>query len=315
MAFPFPRGFDITDVAAAAFPKAEFKGIAFPFADISIKGAIRYAQHDFPHSPGAEIEKQGRKPYVITLTCPFHHLPGSQLDKQYPELYPTRLRQLRELFEKEITDGLVVPTIGTIPAVATSWTQTFNAQVATGETVNFEFIEDQDGSNAFNDQTLDYGITQLAELNDELLAAAARKDAMSARAQSVFQDISDKVTAVMAVAGQADAMSRLVEGKIQAVVNLCAFADGQLEDLQNPSNHLVLDALKDLWAASVSLAANVVETRKQLLTYRVPRLMGVNQIAASIYGSTDRSVEILQLNSFEDALAIPAGTLVVYPSP
>lgn len=313
MAFAFPRGFDIEQTAASAFAKASFNDVAFPISNISVRGAIRVAQHEFPHSPGAEVEKMGRKPYVIGFTCPFHYLPGSELDKQYPELYPTKLRTLREFFEKELTGNLVIPTIGTIPAVATTWTQTFNAQVSSGEQVELEFIEDQDATKSFDDQTLDYGVTKMVEANDQLLAAAAL--AQSKQLISLTQAINDAVTAVQSVAGMADAMSAVVKGKIEAVKDLCAVADSTSDDLQHPANHGILEALKQVWLAAVKLADNITQTQKQLLIYTTPRLMAVNEIAMAKYGSSARSVEIMQLNNFVDALAIPPATAVVYAVP
>lgn len=305
MTFGFPQGFDIDQVPATAFAKAAFDSIEFAYIDVSIRGGTRYAVHEFPHSPGAEIEKMGRRPYTIVFACTFHRIPKSELDRQYPDLYPTRLRQLRERFEKELTADLVVPNLGTIKATATSWNQTFNSNVPTGEQVTLEFIEDQD-LGAFTDETSDYSPARMAEANDGLQALA---DFKRAKAQSVFQDINDAVTAVQGVFGQADAYSNLVAGKIAAVSQLCAFADGQLEELQNPENHLVLDALKDLWLATVKLGQNVTQTRAQLLSYNVPKVMSLNQIASTLGNSAEK---LLELNSFDDALAVPAGTVVIY---
>lgn len=313
MTFAFQRGFDISGAPSAAFAKASFNDIAFPISNISVRGAIRVAQHEFPHSPGAEVEKMGRKPYVIGFMCPFHYLPGSELDKQYPELYPTKLRNLREFFEKELTGSLVIPTIGTIPAVATNWTQTFDAKVSSGEEVALEFLEDQDATKSFDDQTLDYGVSKMVEANDQLLAAAALLK--SKQLQSITQTINDAVTAVQSVAGMKDAMSAVVKGKIEAVKDLCAAADAFSDDLQNPANHAILNALKEVWLAAVKLADNISQTQKQLLLYTTPRMMAVNEIAMAKYGSSARSVEIMQLNNFVDALAIPPATPVVYAWP
>jgi prophage DNA circulation protein len=254
----------------------------------------------------------GRRPYVFTFSCDFHDVPGSALARAYPNLYPGNLRLLREKFEKEITEDLVVPTIGTVAAVATSWSQSFSARFSSGESVTLEFIEDQDATKKGDSVELDSGIAAMADANESLLAAAALADALKPTTQSVFQDINDAITKVQAVFGQADAYSRLVEGKIQAVVNLCAFADSQLEDLQDPVNHLVLSALKDLWLASQELAENFIETRQQLREYRVPKRMSVQQVASTLFGTTERTMELLQLNAFEDALSIPPGTVVVY---
>jgi len=309
MTFGFPQGFDVEKTAANAFAKAAFDGIEFAYIDVAVKGGTRFAVHEFPHSPGAEIEKMGRRPYIVIFTCTFHRIPGSELDKQYPELYPTRLRQLRERFEKELTAELVVPTIGTIKATCTSWNQTFNSNSPTGEAVQLEFIEDQDSDKAFDDQSTDYGAAKMAEANDSLLAAAALADFKKATTQSIFQDINDAVTAVQGALALGDAYNQMVVGKINAVINLCNYADGQVEEMQHPENHAVLDALKDLWLNSKQLAMNVAEKRSTLLSYNVPKVLTLSQVASNLSVTVE---SLLQLNAFDDSLAIPAGTVVIY---
>lgn len=319
MTFSFPAGYDVEKTAANAFAKASFGGgvpgpgaVEFAYSELTVKGGIRHALHEFPHSPGAEVEKMGRKAYVITFTCTFHRVPGSELDKQYPELYPTRLRQLREMFEKEITAELVVPTIGTIKAVATSWTQTKRAQETTGEEVSLEFVEDQDTTRAFDDQTSDYGMSKMAEANDALLAAAALADFKKQNAIGFFQQLNDAITAVQGFFGQADAMSRLVEGKIRALDQLISWGDAQVDELQNPTNYLVVNALHDLWGSVRAMQENIVEAREEIRLYKVPRKMSVNQISTAIYGSSERGFELMQLNDFKDTLEVQAGTDVRY---
>lgn len=302
----------MSGLASDAFPKAAFDGVEFSYSTVSVKGGIRHAIHEFPHSPGGEIEKMGRRPYVITFTAQMHDVPGSNMEKEYPDAYPTNLRRLREKFEKELTGDCVVPTVGTIKAVATSWTQTFEAHVGSGETFSLEFIEDQDAATLAASVDELGGAVAMFEASDELFAQQELAKLKLAATAGLFQKINDAVTAVQGVIGQADAYSRLVEGKIQAVVNLCAFADSTLAELQDPSNHLVVTALKDLWLASTQLAENVIESRVAIREWVTPKIMTVGQIASNRYGSTERTVDILQLNAFDDAFAIPAGTVVRY---
>lgn len=309
MTFGFPQGFDIDQVPATAFAKASFDGIEFAYIDVRVNGATRTAIHEFPHTPGGEIEKMGRKPYTVAFQCTFHRIPKSELDRQYPDLYPTRLRQLRERFEKEITAELVVPTIGTIKATCTSWVQSFNASVPTGEQVTIEFIEDQDSVSAFDDQSSDYAAARMDQNNDALLAAAALADFKKGTTQSIFQDINDAVTAVQGALALGDAYNQMVVGKINGVINLCAYADGQLEEMQHPENHLVLEALKELWLSTKQLGENILQKRATLLHWNTPKPMNLNQIASTLHTTVE---DLLQLNSFEDSLAIPAGTVIVY---
>lgn len=297
---------------ADAFPKAAFDGIEFFYSEVSVKGGARHALHEFPHAAGAEIEKMGRKPYTITFHAQMHDVPDSDLAREYPDLYPTRLRQLRERFEVELTSDLVVPTVGTIKAMAINWTQRFDAKTPSGESFDLEFIEDQESA-TLTDVVVELGGTPaILEANDTAQALAAIADFKKQATLGFFQQLNDLVTAFEGIAGQADAFSNLVAGKLEGIANLISTADSTLEELQNPVNHQVVNALKDLWLAARETADNIIETRQSVRQYTVPRVMAIGQVAAEIYGDAQRGVEILQLNAIDDAFAIPAGTVLRY---
>jgi prophage DNA circulation protein len=297
---------------ADAFPRAAFDAVEFPYSEVTVKGASRHAIHEYPHTAGGEPEKMGRRPYMISFRGVFHDVPGSDMWRDYPRLYPDRLRQLRDKFDKELTADLVVPTVGTIKAFATSWAQKFDVRVSSGETFDLEFLEDQQSATLV-DFALEYAsMTVIRETNDSLQIAAALADFNKVATVGLFQKINDAVTAVQAVSGQADAYARVVEGKIQAVVNLCAYADAALEEMQDPVNHLILNALKDLWLASKELAENIVDTRQDIREYRLPKVMSIGEVSNTLFGTTERGWDILQMNAIEDAFAIPAGTLLKF---
>ena len=45
-------------------------------------------------------------------------------------------------------------------------------------------------------------------------------------------------------------------------------------------------------------------------SFFVPRTMTVSEVSIAIYDDTTHALELLQLNAFDDALAIPPGTIV-----
>jgi prophage DNA circulation protein len=296
-----------------AFPRASFDGVEFPYSEVSVKGGIRYSIHEFPHANGGEPEKMGRKPYVITFKTTMQSILGSDLEREYPDAYPTGMRLLREKFEIQLSAALVVPTIGKIRAVATDWIQRFDAKAPSGESFDIEFLEDQESIFLTSGASgLASSAAAAAEINDELAAAAALAEFKKEQTLSVFQQINDAVTAVQGAVAMGDAFARVVEGKIRAVVSLCAFADSSLEELQNPQNHLVIAALKDLWLAHVELADNVIETTQTIREWTVPTKMAIGAVSSRLYGTSERGGEILQLNGVDDAFAIPAGTVLRY---
>ncbi len=120
------------------FPKAEFDGLVFAYSEMTVKGGIRFAPHEFPHVPGAEIEKMGRKAYAIGVRAMFHDIPGSDLAREYPDAYPNGLRTMREKFEVQLSGDLVVPSLGKIRVVAHEWTQKFDVRAPTGDVYGTE---------------------------------------------------------------------------------------------------------------------------------------------------------------------------------
>lgn len=303
--------------ASASFPKASFDGIEFPYEDIQLRGGLRHTIHEFAHVPAGELEKMGRRPYVISFKALFHDIPGpvgfpTIIEREYPDLYPKRLNELRAKFDKETTADLVIPNVGKIKACAVIWNQRFDARTPSGESLDLEFVEDQEVDD-FVKNEIDQG-TSIAvfEANTTAQALAALADFKKEETLSVFEQIGDAVEAFQAALEVSDIFSSVIAGKLEGIANLCSYADSQVQEMQNPQNHLVVNALKDLWLAAQQLGQDVAETRRTIRVYNVPKLMAVGQIASTLYGDSSRGVDILQLNAFEDALAIPAGTPVRY---
>lgn len=293
---------------AETFQKASFNGIPFPIVRVSVRGGLRHYLHEFPHSPGAEVEKMGRKAYAITMTAFFHSLPNSRLDEEYPNLYPEKLFSLQKACEDERTGPLVIPNIGTMQAVAIDWRRTFDFSSAlSGEAVEFEFVEDQDRDLIFENAELGRG--SLEKKNYQLQALVGGIHPVDP--PSIFQAINDAVTAVLAVQGVGDAMLKVLEAKLLEVANLCQTAD-RIVELQPPENFALLNAMKEVWLAANDLAEDLLVRGSPIETYTVRRMMSVSQAAAQIFGSSEKAIELLQMNPIEDAFAIPEGTVLRY---
>lgn len=286
------------------FQKASFDGNAFPVSKISVKGASRKHVHEFPHSPGGEIEKMGRKLYEIRLTAHFHQIAHSFLDEQYPNLYPKTLSTLRGLFEEEKTASLIVPNIGTIQAYCTDWDQTFDfTRAMSGEETEFVFLEDQD-----RDQLLDLSDFGTG-LEEKMYTLVGFLGTTFPKPPSIFQQLNDLVTALGAIQGVTDVALKLIEAKLLAIANICQQID-QLDEMQVAESFKVLQAMKEVWMAAISMASDIEQRRSPIQTYTVPRLMSAAQVSMNIFGTAERAMEILNLNPIDDAFAIPAGTVV-----
>lgn len=278
-------------------PRASFQGLEFPIETQRVRGGARIYMHEFPHTPAGALEKLGRKPYEIEMVANFQ-----TTFRKWPGLWPKRLADLRDLFEAEASDWLVIPTIGKMWCQCIDWDQDWTAKVLSGEKANFKFIEDQ------QDQ---FAVQELVKVTiDSLPAQGQRMKELAATLPSkpsIFDQVLDAVNGVMGVIDQANAYGGVVEGKILALSALCKEADQRIE-LQSAVNHQILDALHDLWASANTLLTDTQRTGGKLVHFRVPALMSVADVAQLVYKDTSRAVEILTLNPIDDAFAIPRGT-------
>jgi len=51
--------------------KTAFDGIEFPIESIKVKGGLRFHVHEYPHVPGGDAEKLGRRLYEIEIVGNF----------------------------------------------------------------------------------------------------------------------------------------------------------------------------------------------------------------------------------------------------
>lgn len=280
-------------------PRASFQALEFPVVSVRVRGGIRDHLHEFPHLPAAANEKLGRKPYEIEMVADFQ-----TTFAKWPGLWPKRLADLRDLFEAEASDWLMIPSIGKMWCYCRDWDQDMDAKVLSGERATFKFIEDS------QDQ---FAVQDLVKVNVQSLPSNGERFKLLASAlspkPSIFDDVLDAVNSVMAVFDQANAYGGLVESKILALSALCNEADQRIE-LQDASNHQILDALRDLWSSANTLLTDTQQTGGKLVPFRVPTTMSVADVAVLVYKDASRAVEILNLNPIDDAFAIPAGTLL-----
>jgi prophage DNA circulation protein len=278
-------------------PRCSFGGLDFPVKSIRIRGGLRDHVHEYPHTPGGAPEKLGRKLYEIEVDSSFH-----TTYRAWPGLWPEKLASLRKLFEAETTDSLVIPSIGTIQAYCTSWDQEMTARMLSGEEAQFRFREDQNAA---------FLVENLVQVSVQSLKAAGDQFALEIEEVDprvgLFDAILDAVNVGFGIIDTANALLGVVEAKLLMIVELCKEADQRVELFQNPGNASILEALKAIWQAASELRDNILKKNSPLTTFVVPAVMPVTEISTLIYGSTDRAMEILQLNPIENAFEVPRG--------
>lgn len=140
-----PWRFAFYDAEPSTHRRAEFGGFAFPAEQVTVTGGV--PTHEFPNgarSLGEVITeptpKPKRRPYFVTMRATFKaRIEG------YQNLYPETHNALRATFECGGTHNLVVPSLGTLRAFATSWTF---VDLPDGHAIDVTFCEDMEAKPA-----------------------------------------------------------------------------------------------------------------------------------------------------------------------
>lgn len=277
-----------------------FAGIKFPYKEYSVKGAYRKHVHEYPHVAGGAPEKLGRSLYEVTVSVDFR---AGLTSKKYPQLI-TDLGVLRALWEDGTTAELHIPHIGTVKMFADDWTERVKNTDRSNVTGEIKFLEDQES--AF--LVLETIQIRTADFND----AAFALQGMPKSEESLWSKINNAITSVLAIRDQAQLYGSLFAAKIDGLTSLLRQADETLDELNDPANSELLDALHRLWDATLSLKNDLQEQDDYLREFTVPVAMTVGQAAAAIYGDSSRGGELMQLNILADPLNLPPGTVLRY---
>lgn len=288
--------------AYAELRDASFEGIRFPWKTYEVKGGIRDHVHEYSHQAGGDPEKLGRKLYEVGFS-PIVHV--GLIPREYQDFFPSKLRELRVMFDAQKTGKLVIPHIGEIQAYAVTWSEKADSKSISGVDVEWLFREDASAS---------FG--QKLVVDTKKLAATTRDwtietDVIKPR-PNIFDKISDAALAVLSIKDQLDLYGSLVAAKIEGLVSLIQEADSQVDALKDPDNFGALASLQRLLASTVELANDIADRGQGLQLFTVLFTSSITQVAVSLYGDSSKAAEIMQLNTLDNPLAIPAGTKLVY---
>jgi prophage DNA circulation protein len=281
-----------------------FDGIRFPILSVRVRGGMRNHEHVYPHSPGAAVEKLGRDLYQIEITPCFQ---ANMIPDAYAGLWPGQLANLRNIFESGKTADLILPTIGKVRAMCTSWEQEFTpAKSISGESVQWKFIEDQESARLL-DSTFKKSLgmkTALAKFEVEGLKLNPKP--------SLWDQISQAVDSVLSYKGQIELYSNLVESKLVSAISMLSETTNQVNALSDPRNALGLVALIELWNETLKFYKDQQSTGAVFHYKRTNRDMDIGQVSIWLYGDSTHTSDLLQVNAFTDPYAIPSGTNIRY---
>lgn len=285
--------------------RASYGGIEFPWTEMTIKGSLRHHLHEYIKRPGGEVETLARRAYNITMRCEF-----LEVFQGYIDLYPSRLSALISLCEQGFAQDLFIPPMGRSMRVkAIEWPRTISAAKRSGEQVDFTFLEDS--TEAFT--VLNLVGARVASLWPKAAVLQVEINKLgNLEAKSWLEKILDAIEEFLTAFDLATAEVEYVTARIDVVLGrLNRLA--QLPVMALATSASANTAMVGLWALAVQIRNAQLVVARPLLGWRTNRpFMSVVDISMSLFGSPSRSVEILRLNDFDDALLIPVGTPIRY---
>jgi hypothetical protein len=309
---------------------AQFGNIRFPIESLSIDGQQRHALHEFPHTPGSQLEKLGRKAYTFNVTPIFDETVKVYDRINGMPLYPDALTYLQIAYEEERTEQFIIPTMGTVNAFITTFRRSIVNGLRSGEKVEMSLVEDM-----VDEFSLTLPLSKVnASLTEKLatvlafaypgeaalpaadLAAIKAKESATAKDErGLFAKLEGAVNDLFALQDQGELYLMRVESKVAKVTSYLSEIDRRVDRLQNPQNWPLVEAIKDLWASSVQVARTVAKADRSPGVFTTPQIMTIQEASIAVFGTTERSFELLQMNAIEDASAIPKGFDVRYVRP
>lgn len=283
--------------------KCSFAGIRFPIHSVRVTGGGRSHVHEYPHSPGGAPEKLGRKLYEFEVVPCFE---ADLIPTEYAGLWPNKLNSLQNIFDKQSTEDLILPTIGKVRAFAETWSREYNpSRSMSGEAVSWKFLEDSEESRLITTAIVS-ARSLPAKLDAFVLAGNGFKK------PSLWDQIVAAVEKVLAYRDQFELYSNLIEASLLSILGMLREIDQAYDELKDPRNLAAAIALRELWTECRLFYADQKQLGLVTKHKRTKKLMDIGELSIWLYGESSKASELLSLNSFEDPFAIPAGFNVRY---
>lgn len=304
---------------------ASLGGVELPIVRRRISGGWDGAKKELPHVNGAEFEPTGLRADGISIEVPLFE---GMFSEEGSPLYPDRYEELISVLKDDTRKGRlewVDPVWGLMDVQVYSWEIDETSEERDGARVSIRmgqvgFSTDEPdlqlsvlaqsdrGSAATNAEELDDALADAGITEADIAlawedAGVGLQDGESASFAETFDTYVERIDAGEIRANEAEAIVAQPQARIRAVMSL--------EAARTSSAWRVQDRSMRLLAAVVEMAERELGTEERLVTWTVPALTTVYEIAARRYGDLGRVSEILQRNGIMRPLYIPAGTVLV----
>lgn len=287
----------------AKVPLCTFNGLPVPIVDLAIRGEQQIEIHRYRFLAGGRLEIHKRNLWSFHIKSTFQAKHRSSLG--HP-MFPDVLNGLRGFYQNSQIGTLLIPHIGNILVIIKDWDEKISGSVIGGADLDITFLEH--GTHSFGGT----GANPTNALDYKNKVAAVKEAAKAIPKKNILAQIFAAADKIIGFRDQIFLNYELMAAGVESLTMLIREADRTLEFLNDPENYQLVVALIDLWTAATDLVtspeAKIVKPRVYIVDVR----MSVMEVAQRIYGDNNRARDLLELNQFEDAMRIPAGTKVLY---
>lgn len=287
----------------AQIVRAAYEGREFPCLEWTDTNAHSFTEHKAWRVNGADVEQTGREP----LKCSAKIALLTSIQGWPDDLFPRLHDELDDLFRSTPQGRLTHPYYGEVRVQVASWKRSFDPAVQQGVVLDVEFVETNASAyRSFANFEPEPGTA----LSDAATAADEAIDAYDS--DSGIDSLSDTVEEQLAYLEEEDRSADEAYAAL-GVIQSAAQTALDSEALSAIDAHDARAALREVIARSWEYASRYLTPRATPRVYTVPVTMSLQRIAATVYGSAERTAELRKANRVPDEMFVPAGTVLVLP--
>lgn len=295
----------MSDLFQQALSQASYERVIFPLADASVDGGHRLVPHRAHGRRGADVESTGQKEYSGTLSIPLYN--DEALVRRYGTLYPDKVQELIETFERTPIGTLIHPSRGSFRVGIETWRERLDPQRRNGITLEVTYVE------------------HLGEANATVAALPAADPASQASSEASAADAAMASADPTGTLGWTPVSSTVDEG-----LTWLDAADRSPGEVDDVFRRMLLPVDADLAlfdAASAVATVQILEAlRVSLYELRAAYLplgaagrhtvtagASLWELALVLYGDALQAPRLAAANAIVDPLFVPPGTVLLVP--
>lgn len=283
--------------------RAEFRGVEFFPVTFSFSFDQQHIVHSYADRDAARIESTGRNPATHSFQAIFQN--GNLIASE--EQYPLAWRKMVAAFLDRSTGILLHPSLGPLKVKARAQSTQWDGTRRDGVTMSLDFVEASDEEDELSRRvsaSASYSVEYEAGQLDGANPTAKVKNPDPLLEPSLLDSIKKLTGAISMAQASLGNVAALVESYANAIGDLT----DKLEELNEPSDAGVIEALKRLYSSVLDLVPATRAKGRPVTMVSVVRDAQTSAVAAAF---SNKLEDLLSLNpALGSKTSVAAGTQI-----